>query len=113
MTYSNYAGCIRIDISNGGLLSIEELSNLAIRVPISNGLLKAENGFTRTQLVNNGSNVVLTCLTNSSNFATGQNYNLSARLWSSDEQPEPPVGDKIMENNTPKLMEDGTDKIVE
>ncbi len=111
--YTNYAGAIRIDIQNGGLFSIEELSNLAIRVPISNGLLIPESGQTRTKMVITPTTVELSCLTDHTQLTSGSNYNLSARLWSSDEQPEPPIGNKEMENNTQKLMEDGTDKKLE
>jgi hypothetical protein len=45
-------------------------------------------------------------------MSEGSSYTISSRLWSSDAEP-PVVGDKKMENNTQKLKEDGTDKILE
>ena len=112
--YSNYAGAIRLDVQDGSLFSIEELSTLAFRPPIQNGILIPESGETNTKMVISGNNVVLSCLTNANNLTQGTNYNITARLWSSDEQPpEPPIGDKEMENNTPKLMESGTQKKLE
>lgn len=111
--YNNYAGAIRLDVQNGSLFSIEELSTLAFRPPIQNGLLIPESGETNTKMVVTNNNVVLSCLTNSNNLTDGTNYNITSRLWSSDEQPEPPSGNKIMENNTQKLMESGVQKIVE
>tara|TARA_B100001287_G_C22686610_1_gene534245 strand:+ start:21931 stop:24489 length:2559 start_codon:yes stop_codon:yes gene_type:complete len=110
--YTNYAGCIRIDVQNGGLFSIEELSTLAFRQPF-NGILIPETGQTRTKMVITATNVELSCLTDFTKLSSGENYNVSARLWSSDEQPEPPLNDKLMENNLPKLMESGVQKIIE
>ena len=114
LTYTEpFVGCIRIDVQNGGLFSIEELSTLASNVPISNGLLKPELNETRCKLTQTANSVVLSCLTNAGNIIDGQAYNISSRLWNNSEAEAPDVGDKKMENNTFKLLENGTQKKIE
>ncbi len=113
--FTNYTGVIRIDTAQGGLFSIQELSTLANNDPLTiNNLLKPIAGETRTKIEIDpaGYYVDLICQSNSANMTEGSSYTISSRLWSSDVEP-PVVGDKKMENNTQKLKEDGTDKILE
>lgn len=113
MTFSGYAGVIRIDVQNGGLFSIQELSTLADNVPITNGLLKPEGQNTRATLTVGAQNnfVRLDCLVDKDKVVEGTNYVISARLWADDQVIV--QGEKRMENDTLKLLEDGTQKFVE
>ena len=114
MDFTNYTGAIRLDQNLGGLFSIEELSTLVENVPLQNGLLQPLANETRTKIEIDPNNlfVDLICMTNSNNLTEGTSYDISARLWSSDVEPHQ-VGNKIMENNLQKLMEDGTLKYIE
>lgn len=101
---SGLYGVIRLDDENGNEYTIRELSSL---LPAKLSELTPESGQTGVKIVDDGTNVTLTCEIDYTKITQGENYKVSARLWALAKE------GAIQDDNDDDLIDAGERPILE